>query len=453
MANVYVKSGATGANDGTSWTDAYTNITSTFSTAAGNVVLVADTHSQTLAAATTFNYSNGTPAAPIPVICVNESTGLPSTGAVIAMGNLANGNFYWGPGSTYYYGIKFETYSAAINQGFYFSVQPTLASGPSIFTFENCTLEHKATGAAAYIWIGHTLNDEDFITVIFKETDYITASANNKISFYRHGRLLWDGGTWTGTFPTSGIFVMGGTGNPHSINININNVDLSGAGTNPIFSGNISGQEILRNCKLNASYVPISSITWDDTEASITLYNCMGGDTHYGFEHYNFSGQTIVDVGIYANDGAEYDTTGNKYSWKITTTANCSFYAPYVSPLVILYNEGASAITPYLECMRDNSSGAVFQDDEVWSEFSYQGTTGFPLGVFVNDRLATLGSPSDQTSSSKTASDWTGETGTPGLFKIGPASSITPAEIGPLSARVCVGEPSITVYVDPQIRT
>src|SRR5574337_1023138 len=41
------------------------------------------------------------------------------------------------------------------------------------------------------------------------------------------------------------------------------------------------------------------------------------------------------------------------------------------------------------------------------------------------------------------------------LFKTGKLeapSPITPAEIGDLAARVCVGAPSATVYIDPQIR-
>jgi hypothetical protein len=95
----------------------------------------------------------------------------------------------------------------------------------------------------------------------------------------------------------------------------------------------------------------------------------------------------------------------------------------------------------------------VFQNDEVWAEFIYKGTTGFVLGTIVNDSMALFGSPADQTASSKGASDWTGETGTAGYFKLNTTATITPTEIGNLSARVCVGEPSITVYVDPQIRT
>lgn len=445
MANIYVKSGATGLNDGTSWTDAYTALSSSFTAAVGDVVLVSNTHLETLAAAITINYSNGTPAAQIPIICVNEGTGLPSTGAKVAMGNVANGHFTFGPGSAFFHGIEFETFSALINQGLYFTAQPGTA--PSLFVFEECLLDQQATGSASSLSVGHSANDEDFITVIFKNTDYITASANNSIQFQRNGRLLWDEGSWTGTFPTAGLFRMAGTGQPYTMSLDVNNVDLSGAGTNPIFSGNISGQAVMRNLKLPASYVAASSITWEDAEASLTFYNCSGGDVHYAFEHYSYSGQTTVSSSIYANDGAEYDVAGNKYSWKIVTTADASFYAPYVSPWIHKYNETVTAITPYLEILRDGSTVA-YQDDEVWAEFSYQGTTGFPLGTFVNDRMALLGTPANQAAGAAT---WTGGT-TPWSGKLAPNATITPAEIGNLSARICVGTPSITVYVDPQIR-
>ncbi|MHB1098724.1 MAG: hypothetical protein ACYCZR_04140, partial [Burkholderiales bacterium] len=79
----------------------------------------------------------------------------------------------------------------------------------------------------------------------------------------------------------------------------------------------------------------------------------------------------------------------------------------------------------------------------------YQGTTGFTLGSFVNDRMTLLGTPANQAAGAAT---WTGGT-TPWSGKLAPNATITPAEIGNLSARICVGAPSITVYVDPQIRT
>jgi hypothetical protein len=186
-------------------------------------------------------------------------------------------------------------------------------------------------------------------------------------------------------------------------------------------------------------------------ECEVYLYNCMSGDTHYGFAHYNPFGQTVVDTSIYASDGAEYNLTGTKYSWRIDTTSVCTMYHPYVSPWIHQHHEGTSAITPYLEILRDGSTTA-YQDDEVWAEFSYQGTTGFPLGVFVNDRMTLLGTPANQAAGVGT-SGWTGEAGSAWSGKLATNATITPAEIGNLSARVCVGEPSTTVYVDPQIRT
>jgi hypothetical protein len=63
--------------------------------------------------------------------------------------------------------------------------------------------------------------------------------------------------------------------------------------------------------------------------------------------------------------------------------------------------------------------------------------------------MTLLGTPANQAAGGAT---WTGGT-TPWSGKLATNATITPQEIGNLSARVCVGEPSITVYVDPQIRT
>jgi hypothetical protein len=166
--------------------------------------------------------------------------------------------------------------------------------------------------------------------------------------------------------------------------------------------------------------------------------------------HADAFGETTVSNTIYANDGAAYDGT-NKCSWKIVTTANCSYYYPYVSPWIDCYHSGTGAITPYLEILRSGST-IKYQDDEVWGEFSYQGTSGSTKATIVSDRMTLLGTAADQTASSLDASGWTGEDATNNAFMKLESGSITPAEIGHLRARVCVGEPSITVYVDPTIR-
>jgi hypothetical protein len=222
---------------------------------------------------------------------------------------------------------------------------------------------------------------------------------------------------------------------------------------NTLFGNNDQSTGIfhLVNCKLGSG-VTVAAFTspLNKSGNQIYLYNCANGDTHYAMEHYNALGQTTVDTGIYANDGAVYNGT-NRCSWKIVTTANCSYYSPYQSPWIDCYHSGTSAITPSLEILRSGNATA-YQNDEVWSEFSYQGTSGSPLAIIVDDAMALLGTPADQTTGALDASGWEAENGTSWFGKLNPTAAITPAEIGHLRARVCVGEPSVTVYVDPTIR-
>lgn len=202
------------------------------------------------------------------------------------------------------------------------------------------------------------------------------------------------------------------------------------------------------NCKLGSgmAFMAAPTTVVNRGQTTVWAFNCASGDTHYAMFHGDAFGYTEVSTTIYADDGAQYDGT-NRCSWKITTReSNCSYYTPYVSPWIDKYHSGTSAISLSLECLRDGST-TLYQNDEVWGEFSYQGTSGSTKSTVVNDRMALLGTPDDQTSSSIA---WTGGT-TPGKFKL-ESGSVTPAEIGHLRARVVVGEPNITVYVDPQIR-
>lgn len=204
-------------------------------------------------------------------------------------------------------------------------------------------------------------------------------------------------------------------------------------------------------CKLGAGVVVLGTPNpTNKGSVKVWLSDCASGDTHSAFEYHDAFGSLIVSSGIYQNAAALYDGT-NAYSWKIITTANCSTYTPFVSPWIDAYNSDIStAITPYFECLRDGSATA-YKDDEVWGEWAYKGTTGFPTATLVNDRVAVAGTGANQASSSLGASDWTGENATAWFGKLAPASSFTPAEIGDISARVMVGLASATVYVTPKI--
>jgi hypothetical protein len=65
--------------------------------------------------------------------------------------------------------------------------------------------------------------------------------------------------------------------------------------------------------------------------------------------------------------------------------------------------------------------------------------------------MTLLGTPANQATGAG-AGSWTGENATAWFGKCDSGAAITPAEVGEIIGRLVVGEPSITVYLDPQIR-
>lgn len=179
--------------------------------------------------------------------------------------------------------------------------------------------------------------------------------------------------------------------------------------------------------------------------ASVLVSDCHDGDTHMEFGYYDALGEVTKNGTIYFTSGAA------TASWKIVTSANTKPNIPFTTPWIDLYNTGTSAITPRFEILRDGSATA-YQNDEVWAEFSAKTSTGFTNATAYNDRVAVAGTAADQTTGAGTGS-WTGENATAWSGKCDSGASLTPAEVGYIRGRICVAEPSITVYVNPEILT
>jgi len=180
------------------------------------------------------------------------------------------------------------------------------------------------------------------------------------------------------------------------------------------------------------------------SSAEVVVLDCSSGDTHGLFGYQNAFGSVVSDAGIFVTAGAAAQ------SWKIVTTANCSYYTPFTTPWLGYYNATLTAITPYAEILR-NLSATAYQDDEVWCEVLAKTTDASTQGTPYSDRMTILGTPANQAAGVGLGS-WTGEDATAWSGKVGLNASITPAEVGHISMRFVVGEPSITVYADPQIR-
>jgi hypothetical protein len=449
MATYFVWSGAGGANDGSDWTNAYTGLASALSaaTTTGDTIKIASAHSEEVSGDTTF-----TIAGDVKIVCVDkDSSDALATGALIHATSTSYSIAFTGAKRWYMRGVTLRVAGTGIKT-------IAIASGTDIqhAELENCRLEVTTTNNSSSVAINLGANGFNSYCRLANSVLKFGAASHR---FNARGGAVLEGVSIdsAGTKPNSSGFIetAGLVGVLRFIGCDLTWL----AGTIFIVNSTARSEVEFINCTMPPSYTMIATqAQLTKANLSVSVFNSSSGDTHYNFAHYDAFGSTEAVATYYADDT---EPTGNNVSWKITTTANALFHTPYVSPWFDRFNDNTStAITPAIEGLRVDST-TVIQNDEVWAEFSYQGTSGYPQAVFVNGRMALLGSPANCTSS-KAYSDWTGSPtdtdSADSTFKLvagTPSSptSFTPAEIGDLSARIVVGEPSLTIYIDPVIRT
>lgn len=450
MADYFVASGGSNTAPYDTWAKAATSLATALaaaSTDGDRVILQYDgvpSGNAEVSADTTYTF-----AANVSLICSTNSgtsTVTPTAmGTANWIGNSTTNrsvSFSGAGKSGYVYGLTVRTSGSTAD-----SINISNAGG-SITTLEECYLWNGNTATTARIALCGNVNASCELincTLRFGDTEQGIAT-NGGARLY--GCTL----SGSGAIPTTLVRSTGG-----SCVVEFFGCDLSQeTGTLVGDLGESTGHKHITfaQCKLGAGVTVLAAqtIVPNGAMANVVIIDSASGDTHYDFQHHNGLGSLTADTSIYANDGAAYVSTPTRYSWKIVTTANAIFSNPYISPWISVHHEGTSAITPSLECVRSGSSTA-YKDDEVWAEFLYKGTSGFTIGTMDRtDRRAIAGTSANQTTGALGASDWTGESGTAWFGKLAPSSTVTPAEIGDVCARVCVGAASATVYVDPQIR-
>ncbi len=442
MATYFLWSGAAGAGTGADWTNAFTTYTAALAaaTASGDVVKVHKAHTEELAADTIYTHQNN-----IAVICVDKdaSDALATMGTGAWIGNSTTFRSVTlataaGGRRIFIYGLTFRTAGATID-----GLGLSQTDGCH-FEYESCYLWQGNTGANGAISIG-LADTQSFVKL--KNCTIRLNLATHRIAVA--SRLVIEGGELaaTGTIPTGGLFIAAIT-DPAGASVEALGFDMSYLGSNPIVGNATSNAFTARfaQCKLGTGFVPLATQTnLNRSSAEVYLFDCAVGDTHGFFGYYNPMGSIISDTGIYFTSGAAAQ------SWKVVTTANCSYYTPFETPWFGYYNTVTTAITPYVEILRDGSATA-YQDNQVWFDVAAKTTSGFVTASLFTDRMTLLGSPTNLPAGAGLGS-WTGESGTAWSGKVELGSSITPAEVGHIQARIVVGEPSITVYADPQVRT
>lgn len=202
---------------------------------------------------------------------------------------------------------------------------------------------------------------------------------------------------------------------------------------------------VVRNCKLPASWTG-APVGTPSVGQEVRLYNCDNGDTNYNLWIRTYYGDIVDETTLVRSGGASDGATS--ISWKMTSGADVEFpNQPLYSDAIVRWNETTgSAITVTVEILHDSATN--LKDDEIWLEVMYLGTSGVPLGSFVDDAKAdVLATAADQASSS---ASWT-TTGMSNPNKQKLSMTFTPQEKGFIHATVKLAKPSYTVYVCPKL--
>jgi hypothetical protein len=429
MTNRFVRSAATGAANGTSWTDAYTTLTTAIAaSSAGDTFFVADDHAETQASALTLSFK-GTPAVPDKVLCVDHTIASPSTGDLkTGASATTTGAFNINVnGSFFCYGI---TFNAGTGTGGQLLILSGISNNVQIY--QSCAFNLVVTGAGALIITANGVASK--VKWINCSTSF--GIANQSVS-PRGGFFEWvdTASPITGaTIPTSLLIPAG------SASFKLEGVDFSAVTSGKaILSLTNSGYiSVIKECKLGAG--TITSGTPGSYPFRFDVIRCDSANTNYRNESYQYMGTGTTETTIVRSGGATDGTTA--FSKKIVTNANANWTVPYEIPPISIWSD---AVGLSKTVTVEGIASAVPNNDEVWMDVEYLGSATSPIASRSTTTKANiLATGAANTTSSST---WGGALS--GNFKM--VVTITPQQKGPITIYIKIGKPSATIYIDPLI--
>lgn len=439
------------ADDGSTWALANATIVGAMTDqAAGDRIWLSDNHDETTAGAITITLP-GTLAAPVQVLCGDDAAEPPTalaTGATIKTTTGSNGRDIRVSGSGYLRGL---TLAPAFGNTHYAEVSLNTTTNHRQI-WDCCVFILPGFSSSNnIIYVGATANSSNGNFTSLINCTFDLGGGANTPGFDLSGEVEILGGSVIN--PNTTAFRISATNNRNR-KVLIDGMDLSAYGSaRNLFNGATlyAGADItFRNCKLGAS---VNLVTGTPTSPGgrVRFHNCDGADTNYRLYELSYEGSITSETTIVRTGGATDGTT--PLAWKMTTHANAEYPLLLLkSGEIALWNGTiGSAQTATIEIVHDSQgagSGSKFQDDEIWLELVYLGTSGFPLATIANDAKADiLATAANQADSSET---WT-TTGLATPVKQKLSVSFTAQEVGFIIAKVVISKASKTCYIDPKI--
>lgn len=433
---IYVDSAATGANNGTSWTDAYTSIASATGAAAGETILVDDGHNDSALASGINTFTNGAIGAPVKIISVDKADDSYSAGASFGSTSTLDvrfaGSFFMAgcsilgnryAGSTPIDGIR-TWYQCTFTRGtdgagfFYVSDGGSATNGTNLF--EECSFIFGTT-AAAHIRFGGG-------KAVFKNCTVDLSSVVGTLTrllYYEAARQHAD------VLFLSCNLLSSGTGSYTTL------LEIFGSNASP-------GKFVFQKCKIPGSGL-VSHNNSDDTSVIFDACSSSSTITDPPLQNiYHYQGTSLCDLTRYRTGGADDGENANAYSVEMATNANATeLYAPLIGPPLqrwIAPDASISGATPVgltqsTRCLPQATPAALTTDSGSTWNGSGVGTKQ-KITVTVGDYTATIYVASGVTLNND---DFWVEVFAPD--QVGGVLTIVPH----------LAKPSTTVYVDPKI--
>ena len=449
MANYYVRSGATGAADGTTWADAYTTITAALSGKTGaDTLWVANDHSVTAGGNITWTCPTS---AGLRILGVNTAATEPPTAVVttpVAQENCgAATGLFEVRGFAYIHGLILRAGTTGSSAN---SVNLCASAFSHAQVLTNCYLELPGTSAAVKLQLGSTGNTQNDDSLVTLNNCRVSFGATGQKIVLAHARIVVNGLTInSGGSSVTTLFSFLSAAAGSAV---VDDSDLTGVSyTNLIDrAGATPATFVCRDTKCSALVVTGTSPA--SGGPAIFIHNCSTGSGLNAVSEATYEGTILNETTIDRSANG-----GGFQSYRMDSSANAAFQvSPLVSPRGSTQNtttgSSVTVTVPIIHSGVGTGTSGALLDTEIALFCSERTTSSSPQGSTLSDAAgATASLPlgdlfataADQTTSSHT---WDSSPATPVKQQL--AVTMTPQNAGPIDFWVALYKPSVTVYID-----